>query len=744
MEYNLSIKEENKAIIRAYRKLLRHAKPILKEGDTKVIKKAFNVAADAHREMRRKSGEPYIFHPITVAQICVEEIGLGTTSIVAALLHDVVEDTPITLNEIQKMFGRKVARIIDGLTKISGVFKNTEDKQAENIRKIVMTMSDDVRVILIKLADRLHNMRTLGSMPRHKQLSISSETLYIYSPLAHRLGLYSVKTEFEDLYLKYTDPEYYELINKKISENQSERITFIRKFIRPIQKQLRDKFFEFTIKGRSKSAYSIWKKMKSKNVSFDEVYDLFAIRIIIKSLRDDEKSMCWQVYSVVTDFYKPNPNRLRDWVTTPKANGYESLHTTVMSRSGKWVEVQIRTERMDDVAERGYAAHWKYKNNGKDSPKDRKEGLDMWMNRVRNMLHTEGNAKEFVEEFRTNLFQDEIFVFTPQGDLNVMPQSSTVLDFAYEVHTQIGHKCLGAKINHKHVPINHILSNGDQVDVLTSPNQKPSKEWLNVIVTSKARKHIRDFLNEEKRELAQKGKEILQKKLLQYNIQLTKNLENRVCNIFDEPSVKAVYERIGTGKIDIEKINSVVDVRKFFPKHILTKKAKALKIRLQSGEKFNNSELILGDESYSGIQYELSTCCMPIKDDEIVGIISPNKGVIIHRASCAKLVETISNFPHKAIKSSWSRHFSDASMARIKIWGKDRAYILIDLINIISKQNNAYIQTMKASTNQGYLEDTFELRVQSKQHVETIIKNLLEVKGILRVDRYDNVELEYL
>lgn len=737
MSYNLSAEEEKTAILREYRKLIRHAKPILKEGDIKVIKKAFHVAAEAHKEMRRKSGEPYIFHPIAVAQICVEEVGLGTTSIVAALLHDVVEDTPITLQEIEKMFGRKVARIIDGLTKISGAFMDQELKQAENLKKIVMTLSDDVRVILIKLSDRLHNMRTLGSMPRHKQLSISSETIYLYSPLAHRLGLYNIKSEFEDLYLKYTDPESYDLINKSIHDSKTARLNFIREFIKPIQKDLREKFFEFKIKGRPKSAYSIWKKMKKQNVTIHEVYDLFAIRIIIKADEDDEKSLCWQVYSVVTDFYRPSPNRLRDWVSTPKANGYESLHTTVMSQEGKWVEVQIRTDRMDDVAERGYAAHWKYKQEGDDESGDN-EGLEGWLDKVRDALGNggDGNAKEFVEEFRNNLFQEEIFVFTPKGDLKVLPRNSKVLDLAYEVHTQIGNKCLGAKINHKHVPIGHTLNNGDQVEILTSPSQRPSEKWLDIISTSKARKQIREYLNEEKRALELKGKELLQAKLLQYDLQLTGDVESRVCMWFNVSSPRSIYHKIGDGRIDLEQINTAFDLRKIIPRRVLAEKANALKQKLSEGGKLKGSELIVGDEVYDGVNYKLSSCCTPVKGDDVLALVSLDKGVSVHRVVCEKVVDTMSNFPHRVLTCTWSDGFRENTLARIKVTGKDRAQLLLEMLTVISINNKSDISSVKATSLQGFVEDEVELKVSSREVLEKIVSEIEAIEGVVKVDRF--------
>ncbi|MFN5556487.1 MAG: RelA/SpoT family protein, partial [Chryseotalea sp.] len=473
---------EKKEIISYYRKLLRKAKPVLKDGDARLIKKAFTLAAEAHKDMRRKSGEPYILHPLAVAEICVEEIGLGTTSILAALLHDVVEDTDLELSDIEKMFNRKVARIVDGLTKISGVFEYGTSQQAENFRKMLFTLSEDVRVILIKLADRLHNMRTLESMPRNKQLKISSETIYLYAPLAHRLGLNAIKSELEDLYLRFTDRNVYNTIAAKIDATKAARTKFIKSFMQPINEELEKQNIQCEIKGRPKSIYSIWSKMKRQNIPFEEVYDLFAIRIIIDAPQEQEKSLCWQVYSIVTDFYTPNPDRLRDWISTPKSNGYESLHTTVMAKNGQWVEVQIRTARMDDIAEKGYAAHWKYKESNSVS----ESNLEKWLARVRDTLeHNDHTALDFVDDFRGNLFTEEVFAFTPKGELKTLPAGATALDFAYEIHSQIGSRCIGAKINNKLVPINHVLKNGDQVEILTSSKQKANEDWLRFVVSSK-------------------------------------------------------------------------------------------------------------------------------------------------------------------------------------------------------------------------------------------------------------------
>ncbi|HMG94529.1 MAG TPA: RelA/SpoT family protein [Chryseolinea sp.] len=545
---------EKKEIIGRYRRLLRKAKPILKDEDAKLIKKAFTISLEAHKDMRRKSGEPFIFHPLAVAEICVEEIGLGTTSIIAALMHDVVEDTDIELADIERMFGKKITKIIDGLTKIRGVFEYGTSQQAENFRKMLFTLSEDVRVILIKLADRLHNMRTLDSMPRNKQLKVANETIYLYAPLAHRLGLNAIKTELEDLYLRFTDHNVYDSIARDIDATRATRTKFIKQFMVPIKDELDKLKIGYEIKGRPKSIYSIRNKMKKQNIPFDEVFDLFAIRIILDTSIDHEKALCWQVYSIVTDYYTPNPDRLRDWISTPKSNGYESLHTTVMAKNGQWVEVQIRSKRMDEIAEKGYAAHWKYK----DSNSTAESNLEKWLARVRDLLEQNNHsALDFVDDFRGNLFSEEVFVFTPKGELKTLPYGATALDFAFEIHTQVGSKCIGAKVNNKLVPINYVLKNGDQIEILTSQKQKPHEDWLRFVVSSKAKARIKDELKEDKRNSAEEGKEILLRKLKQLKEEPTQVLMEQMRDYFKAPANFEMYYRVGRGFI------TAADIKKF-------------------------------------------------------------------------------------------------------------------------------------------------------------------------------------
>lgn len=735
----IDLEEERKEILKRYKKLLKMAKPVLKSGDAKIIKKAFNVSNDAHREMRRKSGEPYIYHPLEVALICVEEIGLGTTSIVSALLHDVVEDTDWELEDIEREFGSKVAQIIDGLTKISGVFEYGSSQQAENFRKMLLTLSDDVRVILIKLADRLNNMRTLDSMPRHKQLKIASETMYLYAPLAHRLGLYTIKSELEDLYLKFTDSETYLFIVNKINETRLSRNKFIKNFIGPIEEELLSQGFKFTIKGRPKSVFSIYNKMKLQNIPFEEVFDLFAVRIIIDSELENEKADCWQVYSGVTDFYRPNPDRLRDWISTPRANGYESLHTTVMSQTGQWVEVQIRTVRMDDIAERGYAAHWKYKE--KDTPQ-KGTGLDEWITQVRTLLESnDGSAIEFMDDFRGNLFHDEVFVFTPKGELKVLPNGATALDFAFEIHSEVGAKCIGAKVNQKLVPINHKLKNGDQVEILTSNKQKPTEDWLNYVVTSRAKAKIKDALREEKKSTIMDGKEIVQRKLRQMKMDFNSEVVEQLRAYFETKTPNEFYYKVGKGVIDATSIKSFKDFKdqkkqkakgpfdKVKDESSFTKEIKNLK-----GP--DHDQLLIG-EDMDLVDYILAKCCNPIPGDDVFGFVTINEGIKIHRTSCPNALELLSNHGNRVIKARWTSQQQIAFLAGLRIVGTDRVGLINDVTRVISNELKVNMRSITVDSDSGIFEGSIKLYVHSTQHLEKLMSNLAKVEGILKVTRFD-------
>jgi len=735
----VDVEEERQEILKRYRRLLRQAKPVLKSGDTKLIKKAFTISLEAHKDMRRKSGEPYIYHPLEVSLICVEEIGLGTTSIISALLHDVVEDTDLELEDIERDFGTKVMTIIDGLTKISGVFDYGSSQQAENFRKMLLTLSDDVRVILIKLADRLNNMRTLGSMPRNKQLKIASETMYLYAPLAHRLGLYAIKSELEDLYLKYTDTEAYKDIVKKINESRSYRNKFIKTFIQPIEEELTHQGFKFTIKGRPKSVYSIFSKMKKQGIPFEEVFDLFAIRIILDSALENEKADCWQVYSIVTDFYRPNPNRLRDWISTPRSNGYESLHTTVMSTTGQWVEVQIRTERMNDIAERGYAAHWKYKE--KETPGKSGPGLDDWINQVRSMLESnDGSAIEFMDDFRGNLFHDEVFVFTPKGDLKVLPNGASALDFAFEIHTEVGAKCIGAKVNQRLVPISYKLKNGDQVEILTSNKQKPTEDWLQQVVSSRAKAKIKDALREEKRSATVDGREIVQRKLKSMKMDLTSELIEQLRAYFDLKTANEFYYRVGRGIIDPTSIKSFKEfkeqqknkskvVEKVKDESTFTKEIKNLK-----GP--DHDQLLIG-EDMDVVDYSLSKCCNAIPGDEVFGFVTINEGIKIHRTSCPNALELLSNHGNRVIKARWTSQKEIAFLAGLRIIGTDRVGLVNDVTKVISNELKVNMRSITIDSDAGIFEGTIKLYVNNTEHLEQLISNLNQVEGILKVSRFD-------
>lgn len=731
----VDLDSENKEIIRRYRKLLKLAKPILKDDDAKIIKKAFYAALQAHKDMRRKSGEPYIYHPLAVAQISVEEIGLGTTSIIAALLHDVVEDTHLELDDIERDFGTKVAKIIDGLTKISGVFDQGSSQQAENFRKMILTLSDDARVILIKLADRLHNMRTLGSMPRDKQLKIASETIYLYAPLAHRLGLYAIKTELEDLYLKYTDPETYKSIATKIKQTKAARDKYIKDFIAPLQKAVDGQGIKYVIKGRPKSIYSIWNKMKNNNVNFEEIYDLFAVRIIIDASLEEEKALCWKVYSFVTDYYKPNPDRLRDWISTPKANGYESLHTTVMSKHGQWVEVQIRTKRMDEIAEKGYAAHWKYKETG---GKNAESGLEMWIGKVREMIEkNDSSAMEFLDDFRTNLFNEEVFVFTPKGDLKILPGGATALDFAFDIHSQIGMRCLGAKVNQRLVPLSYILNNGDQVEILTSNKQKPHEDWLKFVVTSKARSKIKESLKEEKKQVGSEGKEIIQRKLGQLKLELNNETIHQLLLHFNLKNPLDLYYNVAKGNIDTKEIKKFRDPKE---KPLVKKDNSEGNIVEKLVKKVGPSDtemLLIGDDM-DKIDYKLAKCCNPIPGDDVFGFVTVNEGIKIHRTTCPNAIELMSNYGYRIVKAKWTSQKEIAFLAGLRIIGTDRVGILNDITKVISNELKVNIRSITVDTNDGMFDGKIMIFVHDTKHLDKLILKLSKVSDVINVMRMES------
>jgi guanosine-3',5'-bis(diphosphate) 3'-pyrophosphohydrolase len=732
------VAEEKKEIIARYRRLLRKAKPVLKEGDAKRIKKAFTLALEAHKDMRRKSGEPFIFHPLTVAEICVEEIGLGTTSIISALIHDVVEDTDIELAEIERIFGKKIARIVDGLTKIRGAFEYGSSAQAENFRKMLFTLSEDVRVILIKLADRLHNMRTLDSMPRNKQLKVANETIYLYAPLAHRLGLNAIKTELEDLYLRFTDRQVYSEIVTKIDESRASRNKFIKQFVQPIKDELDKLKIDYEIKSRPKSVFSIFNKMRRQNIPFDEVYDLFAVRIILDSPIDQEKSYCWQVYSIVTDYYTPNPDRLRDWISTPKANGYESLHTTVMAKNGQWVEVQIRTLRMDEIAEKGYAAHWKYKDNNTAS---HESNLEKWLVQVRELLERQDlTALEFVDDFRGNLFNEEIFVFTPKGELKTLPKGATALDFAFEIHTDIGAKCIGAKVNQKLVPINHVLKNGDQIEILTSAKQKPNEDWLRFAVSPKAKSKIKEVLKEDKKSVAETGKEILLRKLNQLDIEASAQAYDNMQAYFKVNSKFDLYYQVGKGTITLNELKAF---KEFKPSPIKSKPnslshdARLIEQELNKTKSRYEDILLIG-EDMDVVEYKLAKCCTPIPGDDVFGFVTVGEGIKIHRTNCPNAPELLANHGNRIIKAKWTSQYEVSFLTGLKIVGTDRVGLINDVSKIISEELKVNMSSISFSSDQGIFRGEIMLYVNDTRHLEMLISKLEKVEGVVTVSRFDS------
>ncbi|MBK7429944.1 MAG: bifunctional (p)ppGpp synthetase/guanosine-3',5'-bis(diphosphate) 3'-pyrophosphohydrolase [Bacteroidetes bacterium] len=722
---------EKDMILKAYRALLRALKPSLGKGDKKTIRQAFDMSMEAHKDMRRKTGEPYILHPLAVAQICAEEIGLGPLAIVCALLHDTVEDTHLTLEDIKSNFGEKAASIVDGLTKIAGVFDKGTSLQAENFRKMLLTLSDDVRVILIKLADRLHNMRTLDSMKRDKQLKIASETAYLYAPLAHRLGLYSIKTELEDLSMKYTEPEIYNDIYDKVQQTRKERNRFINEFSEPIKNELVKQDFKFDIKGRSKSIHSIWSKMKRQGVSFEEIYDLFAIRIIIDTDEENEKPMCWKAYSIITDFYHPNPDRLRDWISTPKANGYESLHTTVMGPNGKWVEVQIRSRRMDEIAEKGYAAHWKYKESSAES------AIDEWIEKIRELLESpETNALDFIDDFKLNLFSDEIFVFTPGGDMKTLPSGATALDFAFEIHTDLGSKCIGAKVNHKLVPLSHKLRSGDQAEILTSNKQTPKEDWLSYVVTAKAKSKIKTALKEEKKKFGEDGKEILMRKFRHLKIDFNHDNINELLAYYKIPTSLELYYRIAKGVIDISDLKEFVDdkgvIKAKAPQRIETKSLEQMVQNIRG-----SSDMLVIGESLDKIDYKLSPCCSPIPGDDVFGFITINEGIKIHRTNCPNAIQLMSNYAYRIVKAKWTNQHQIAFLAGVRMTGIDEVGVVNKISKVISSELKVNMRSISIESNDGIFEGTIMLFVHDTHHLDKLIQKLKEIHGILTVSRID-------
>ena len=722
---------EKRAIKRRYRALLKVSKNVRTKKDKEKVRKAFDIALEAHKDMRRKSGEPYIYHPLEVARIVAEEIGLGTTSIICALLHDTVEDTEISLEDIERLFGPKERTIIDGLTKLSEVVDYTVSMQAENFRKILLTLSDDVRVILIKLADRLHNMRTLDSMRRDKQLKIASETLYLFSPLAHRLGLYALKTELEDLSLKYTEPEVYDEITTKLKKTKAVRTRFVNQFSVPIVRELKKQKIKFELKGRTKSVYSIFQKMKKKNVNFEEIYDVFAIRVILETQPQNEKALCWNTYSVVTDFYQPNPDRLRDWISTPKANGYESLHTTVMSPGGKWVEVQIRSSRMDEIAEKGYAAHWKYKEGANES------SFDLWINKIRELLENpEKDAIEFIDDFKLNLFAEEIFIFTPKGEIRNLPKRASALDFAFEIHSEVGYHCMGAKVNHKLVPLSTQLKSGDQVEIITSKKQKPNESWLDYVITGKAKSKIKSALREDKKRLAEEGKPKVQKWLKKSGIKLNEANMKEILKLYRLPNDHELFYRFSIDRINIKRLDSLI-VEKG---QIVGKESAPVKqseFEKQLIQKGKTEEMLVIGEEMDHFDYKIAPCCNPIPGDEVFGFISINEGIKIHKTNCPNAVQLMSNYAYRIVKARWTSQQQIAFLAGIKVTGIDDLGLVNKITQLISEQLNVNMRSISFDSNDGIFEGTIMLYVHDTKHLHKLANQIKGIEGVINVSRID-------
>ena len=733
----IDLEAENKAIAKEYKELLRISYQTLSVEDKKLIRKAFDVAVEAHKDQRRKSGEAYIFHPIAVAKIVASEIGLGATSIAAALMHDVVEDTEISVKDIEQMFNPKIAQLVEGLTKIAQV--KTEQgvsMQAENFRKMLLTLNEDVRVILIKIADRLHNMQTMESMVDYKQAKIASETLYIYAPLAHRLGLYNIKTQLEDLGLKYTEPEVYNDIVSKIKETKEEQDDYIKSISDVLSESLTKEGIEFSLKGRPKSIYSIRRKMKAQGVTFDEVYDKFALRIIYKSKVNDEKFLAWKIYSIVTDHYRPSPSRLRDWISSPKSTGYEALHITVMGPKGRWVEIQVRSERMDEIAEKGYAAHHKYKGVGTEE-----HGLEIWLNQLKEAIEnqTSNNAVDFVEEFKLNLYAKEIYVFTPKGDIKSLPKGATSLDFAFSIHSEIGCKTRGTRVNGKLVPLNYVLNSGDQVEIITSENQKPSSQWLDYVTTSRAKNKIKNVLNENTKKIAEEGKEILTRKLRHLKITLNETTVNELVNFFKLQTSLDLFYKVGSGSIENQKLkeyaaqksNTLVN---FFKKTI-TRTPSLKSDQNQKNESNKKYDLLVFGVEQEKLEYKLSSCCNPIPGDDVFGFLTINEGIKVHRKDCPNAISMQSNYAYRIMQAKWIDSSQEEFRATLNITGMDTLGLTNELTRVISNEMHVNIQNISLSSDAGIFNGKITVVVANNTILKKLIENIKKVDGIDKITR---------
>jgi len=729
------LEKEKKQLAKEYKELLKISYRTLTKEDKKLIRSAFDVAMDAHKEQRRKSGEAYIFHPIAVAKIVASEIGLDATSIAAALLHDVVEDTEYTLADLEQLFGETVARIVDGLTKISKMpYDGDVSLQAENFRKMLLTLNEDIRVIIIKIADRLHNMQTMDSMPAHKQVKIASETLYIYAPMAHRIGLYNIKTELEDLGLKYTEPEVYHDILSKIKESKEEQDQYIETFSKVIKDSLDTENLDYQIKGRPKSIFSIRRKMLAQNVSFDEVYDKFAVRIIYKSGSvEQEKFIAWKVYSIVTDHFRPNPIRLRDWISSPKSTGYEALHITVMGPKGRWVEVQIRSERMNEIAEKGYAAHFKYKNKDSDDG-----GLENWLNKLQDTLENQDiSAIDFVEEFKLNLYSKEIFVFTPKGDLYSLPKGATALDFAFHVHTEIGSHTRGTKVNGKLVPLSHELKSGDQVEIITSEKAKPTNNWLDYATTGRARSKIKSALKEDRKEIATEGKVVLMRKLKSLKITLDENTINQLVAHFKVKTSQDLFYRVGAGIIDNQKLKEFASSRSnalvTFFKNRMRKPTNPEEVNKDEITE-NYDQLVFGKEEEK-LDYKMANCCNPIPGDDVFGFVTVNEGIKIHKQNCPNALQLQSNYNYRIMTAKWIDSTQREFKADLRISGIDAVGLVNEVTKVVSNNLHIDMKSVHFDSDDGVFTGKIIVVVKNKNILTNLMDNLKKINGIDKVTR---------
>ncbi len=706
--------------------------------DWDFIKRAFFLAKEAHEGVRRRSGEPYLLHPIAVARIVADEIGLGVKSVVAALLHDVVEDTEYTVEDMERIFGPKIASMVDGLTKMSGVFNADTSEQAEYFRKVLLTLSDDVRVILIKIADRLHNMRTLGSMPMNKQIKITGETIYLFAPLAYRLGLYSIKSELEDLCMKYRFPQQYAEITQKLQESEASRKEFIDKFNAPIIEALDRDHFNYEISGRLKSVYSIWSKMQRKQIPFEEIYDLFAIRIVFKPLPfPSEKTQCWQIYSTITDIYTPKPDRLRDWISMPKANGYEALHSTVMGPDGVWVEVQIRTQRMEDIAERGFAAHWKYKHATISQDEDE---FDKWLKQIRTALNSPTeSAVDFLDNFKLSLYTSEIVVFTPKGESRKMPYGATALDFAYDIHSKIGNSAISAKINHKLEPITTQINNGDQIEIITADNARPKAEWLEAVTTGKAKQAIKSFLKRERQNNIERGMQLLGEKMKALNINLSGRVLQKIVPIYRCNNKEELYSKIGAGIISLDDLEKVLKINS------KSKKLKFWTLFIPSKTEDEGDETDPNEPNPEPAapepQFKIAECCKPIPGDKVIGYRDPATGdIIVHKATCDELNRLASQYGKNIVKEEikWSQHKADSYLVTTQLRGIDRMGLLLDLANVVSNDFNINIREVNIHSHDGIFEGDISLYVRDAESLSAVTDKLRKIKGIESVKRTIN------